>query len=228
MNSTDSNPQTDMTGSSHHDMKMAAEPAEGHMLATDDPANPQNWPIWKKVYVSAAASGLAFVVAFGATSYTVGLGGVQKDFNVSMTVSILGFSIYLWGIAFAPIHTPHLSERFGRQVVYLACYPIFMLFILGAAVSKTFASLMVTRFFAGFFGGPCLVLIEGTFADVWSANVTVTYYGALTLASFIGAGAGETTCEFTQINMLILFNQVPSSPASSSDRLAGPGPSGSP
>lgn len=33
-------------------------------------------------------------------------------------------------------------------------------------------------------------LIEGTFADVWSARVTVTYYSVLTLASFTGTGAG--------------------------------------
>lgn len=46
------------------------------------------------------------------------------------------------------------------------------------------------RFFAGLFGGPALVLIEGTFADVWSADVTVTYYAILTLASFIGTACG--------------------------------------
>ena len=46
------------------------------------------------------------------------------------------------------------------------------------------------RFFAVFFGGPTLVLIEGTFADVWSADVTVSYYSVLTLASFIGTACG--------------------------------------
>jgi len=33
-------------------------------------------------------------------------------------------------------------------------------------------------------------LIEGTFADVWSARVTVSYYSFLTLASFTGTAAG--------------------------------------
>lgn len=35
-----------------------------------------------------------------------------------------------------------------------------------------------------------LRLIEGTFADVWSAQVTVSYYSVLTLASFTGTAAG--------------------------------------
>ena len=108
-----------------------------------------------------------------------------------MQTAILGLSLNLLGIAFAPIFTPHLSELFGRQAVYLISIPTFSLFILGASFSRSFAALAVCRFFAGFFGGPCLVLIEGTFADVWSANMTVAYYSSLALASFIGAACGK-------------------------------------
>lgn len=74
-----------------------------------------------------------------------------------MQVAILGLSLYLLGIAFAPITTPHITERLGRQVVYLLSLPLFSLFILGASFSKSFAALAVCRFFAGFFGGPCIV-----------------------------------------------------------------------
>ena len=94
------------------------------------------------------------------------------------------------GIFFAPIHTPHLTQRYGRRPVYLIGVPIFALFILGASFSRSFGALLVCRFFAGLFGGPTLVLIEGTFADVWSADVTVSYYSILTLASFIGTACG--------------------------------------
>ena len=109
---------------------------------------------------------------------------------MSMTVAILGFSLNLAGIAFAPILTPHLTERVGRSAVYLISLPIFMLFILGASRSQSFASLAVCRFFAGFFGGPSLVLIEGTFADCWSAELTNTYYSVLALSPYIGTACG--------------------------------------
>ena len=114
-----------------------------------------------------------------------------------MQVAILGLSLNLLGIAFAPIITPHLSERFGRQAVYLISLPTFSLFILGASFSRSFAALAVCRFFAGFFGGPCLVLIEGTFADVWSANTTVVYYSFLALAAFIGTACGKLCLAFS-------------------------------
>jgi MFS family permease len=48
----------------------------------------------------------------------------------------------------------------------------------------------ICRFLAGFAGGPCLVLIEGTFADIWSAETTNTYYAFLGTAAYIGAACG--------------------------------------
>lgn len=122
----------------------------------------------------------------------------MKEFNVSMTVAILGLSLNLLGIAFAPIITPHITERLGRSPVYLASLPLFSLFILGASRSHSYSSLAVCRFFAGFFGGPCLVLIEGTFADCWRGHTTVTYYSVLSLSSYIGAACGMAFMTLSQ------------------------------
>ncbi|KAI9871535.1 MAG: hypothetical protein M1830_002778, partial [Pleopsidium flavum] len=173
-----------------HPTSLGEDSMTGHMMSLQDPDNPLNWPIYKRIYASAVALAFAFVVAFGITVYTAGISEVTTRFDVSATVAILGLSLYLLGIAFAPLTTPHLSEAFGRSTVYLISLPLFSLFILGAGLSKNFTTLAVCRFFAGFFGGPCLVLIEGTFADVWSANVTGSYYAILSLASFVGAGTG--------------------------------------
>ena len=104
--------------------------------------------------------------------------------------AVFGFSIIFLGIASAPLHTPHISERLGRKPVYLASLPLFAICIIGVGFQKTFGGVMALRFLAGVFGGPCLVLIEGTFADVWSSRTTVTYYSALTLGSYLGAAFG--------------------------------------
>ena len=57
--------------------------------------------------------------------------------------------------------------------------------------TKSYAGIIVCRFLAGFAGGPCIVLIEGTFADIWSAETTNTYYGFLGTAQYVGAGLGK-------------------------------------
>jgi MFS transporter, DHA1 family, multidrug resistance protein len=128
--------------------------------------------------------------AFGLTSYTAGISQIFHQFNVSMTLAILGFTIYLMGISFASIYTPHLSERLGCSVIYLTTIPICLLFILGASRSSTIGGVIICRFFAELFGGPSLVLIDGTFADIWSADTTNTYYAFLGASSYIGAALG--------------------------------------
>lgn len=100
-------------------------------------------------------------------------------------------SLYLFGIAFAPIWTPHLTERIGRSLIYLVALPVCALFILGAGLSHSVGGVLACRFLAGLSGGPCLVLIEGTFADIWSAKTTNTYYAFLGTAAYFGAALGQ-------------------------------------
>lgn len=111
-------------------------------------------------------------------------------------MAVLPFAIFLWGVAFAPIYTPHLAERLGRSVIYFTSVLLFSIFTLGVGYSQNFASIVVLRFFAGLVGGPCLVLIEGTFADIWDANQTNTYYAVLGTASYIGAACGPLILGF--------------------------------
>lgn len=40
----------------------ATEPMAGHTISVQDPDNPQNWPIHRRVYVSAVSVAFAFVV----------------------------------------------------------------------------------------------------------------------------------------------------------------------
>lgn len=115
----------------------------------------------------------------------------MEEFNVNMTTAILGFSLFVFGIFLAPITTPHASERYGRTPVYLVNMFLCMLFLLGASRATSWTALASLRFYAGVFGGPCLVLIEGTYADMWSAATTGTYYAFTAAAANIGAGLGK-------------------------------------
>lgn len=121
---------------------------------------------------------------------------IAAEFEVSTTMAILAFTIYLFAVSLAPIYSPHIAERHGRSVFYLLSFFIHMLFLLGGARSTTISGLVVCRFFAGLFGGPSLVLIEGTFADIWAAETTNTYYAFLGAASYIGAALGPLVCGF--------------------------------
>lgn len=93
---------------------------------------------------------------------------------------------------FAPWWVPHVTERVGRSISYWIYLLLNAAFNLGAGFAHTIPAFLVCRFFAGFFGGPTIVLLEGSFADVWTADRTNTYYAIQGLASFWGAGFGRT------------------------------------
>lgn len=75
----------------------------------------------------------------GATAYTAGLNFVVADFNFNPSGSatylpegpIAAFSLYIFGIAFAPIVTPHIAERVGRSYIYFVSITLCGLFLLG-------------------------------------------------------------------------------------------------
>lgn len=65
MKPNDSSPMhPEMSISSEEAMKdlTASTPATGHMMPANNPDNPQNWPLYKKVYASAVAFAFAWVV----------------------------------------------------------------------------------------------------------------------------------------------------------------------
>jgi MFS transporter, DHA1 family, multidrug resistance protein len=87
----------------------------------------------------------------------------------------------------------------------MVALPVWMLFVLGTGLTQNFATVAVCRFLVGASSGPALVLIEGTFADVWSVEVTGRYSAALTGASYVGTACGEPS--------LFHFSMVPVPPS---------------
>ena len=94
--------------------------------------------------------------------YTPALADIMADFNVSRTAALVGITVYTMGLAFGPVFSAPMSEKYGRKIVYLLSSPVFILFTLGAGFSKSFASLIVCRFFAGLTGSPALAVGAGS------------------------------------------------------------------
>ena len=104
---------------------------------------------------------------FMSSIYAPGYKQIMVEFNVSSSVSLLGVSLSCLGLAFGPMIAAPLSETAGRLIIYRLSLPISALFVLGSAVSDSLASVLVCRFFAGFFGSPALSVGSGTIADIW-------------------------------------------------------------
>ncbi|KKA21423.1 hypothetical protein T310_4544 [Rasamsonia emersonii CBS 393.64] len=151
-----------------------------------DPENPQNWPLGKKIYHTLCVAVYAFTITYMSSAYAPGATQLAEQLGVSETVSLLGVSLFCVGLSLGPVIAAPLSETFGRLIIYRLSLPISILFIIGSAVASDMASIAICRFFAGAFGSPALSVGGGTMADMWPPSLygptTVTFL----LAPFLG------------------------------------------
>ncbi|KAI1179751.1 polyamine transporter 1 [Nemania sp. FL0916] len=160
----------------------------------DDPYHPQNWPLKKKLVTSAILGFTTITSAFTSSIFSAATPYVAKEFNVSAEVGILGISLYVLGFATGPSIWAPFSELKGRRLPILIAMFGFSIFTIACAVAKDLQTLLICRFFAGFFGASPLTVVGAVFSDMYSnatRGIAITLFsmGVFTgplLAPFVG------------------------------------------
>ncbi|ODV91571.1 hypothetical protein CANCADRAFT_46606 [Tortispora caseinolytica NRRL Y-17796] len=133
----------------------------------DDPANPRNWSRAYKWYITISAGFMFLAVTFGSSVYVSGSVEIMYEMHVSRTVSLLGLTLYLFGLSAGPMLGAPVSEILGREIVYLSSMPCAILFNVGIAQANNIGTILVCRFFAGVFASPVMAISSGTMVDLW-------------------------------------------------------------
>lgn len=134
----------------------------------DDPYRPLNWPHKKKV-ITTALYGLTTMGATWASAvYSPGVRQIAEDFHVSQEVATLGVSFLLFGFGVGPLIWAPLSEVYGRKLAVLVPYAIGICFTFGTATAKDIQTVLITRFFAGFFGSAPVTNTGGVLGDLFA------------------------------------------------------------
>jgi MFS family permease len=134
-------------------------------FATGDTENPRNWPSWRKWLLVAVITPIDLSVSWGASGFSPATASFQAEFGLSETVATLGLSLYIFGLALGPMSLAPLSEFFGRSVIYIGSYAVFLVLLAATALAQHVAAFMVLRFFSGLFAAvtigqysPCVSL----------------------------------------------------------------------
>ena len=140
----------------------------------NDPLHPQNWPLSKKIGISVTLAYTTFVSSFASAIFSSAVGEIGPHFHISTEVAILGVTLYVLGFASGPTVWAPASELIGRR--WPICIGMFgySIFTIATATSKDVQTLMLTRFFAGFFSAspspsclPPLRIYITTRQEVW-------------------------------------------------------------
>lgn len=72
----------------------------------DDPLNPLNWTVRKRVWATILLSFTTFAVTFASSVFSSGLRVVAAEFDISLEVATLGTSLFVLGFAVGPLVRP--------------------------------------------------------------------------------------------------------------------------
>lgn len=69
----------------------------------DDPQNPMNWTIKKKMATTLTYAFTTMGAAFASSSFSPTFNAVSEEFDVSTEVTTLSLSLFVLGFAFGPL-----------------------------------------------------------------------------------------------------------------------------
>ncbi|OAG14712.1 major facilitator superfamily transporter multidrug resistance [Alternaria alternata] len=155
------------------DLERASGSTNGDRVDFDGPNdiyNPQNWSFAKKSLNTFLYGLTTLGSTWASAAYSPANEIVAHDFQVSNEVAVLGTSVLLLGFGFGPLVWAPLSEVYGRKWPTVAPCFISALFSFATGASKDIQSIIITRFFCGFFGAAPITCTGGVFADIWDSS----------------------------------------------------------
>ncbi len=81
----------------------------------NDPLNPKNWPLSKKIYTTALWALTTCWITFASAIYSAGTTQISTEFSVSYNVANAGTSLLIFGFALGPMLWAPLCEVYGRK-----------------------------------------------------------------------------------------------------------------
>ncbi|KAJ9639721.1 uncharacterized protein PV06_10822 [Exophiala oligosperma] len=136
----------------------------------DDPLYALNWSTRRKVYTTVLYGLTTMTATWASSCISSGLPGVASGFHVSVEVATLSITLFLFGFGIGPLLWAPLSEVYGRKVATLPACVVAMCFSFGSATAKDIQTLMITRFFTGFFSSAPVANTGGVLGEMYSSN----------------------------------------------------------
>jgi MFS transporter, DHA1 family, multidrug resistance protein len=160
----------------------------------DDPMHAQNWPLKKKLPIAVMLGYTTLTAAFGSSIFSAATIRVAHVFGVSTEVGVLGVSLYVLGFATGPIFWAPFSELYGRRTPLVLASFGFSVFSVAVAVGKDLQTVLICRFWGGFFGACPLTIVGAVFSDMFNNRTrgvaitvfSMTVFTGPLLAPFIG------------------------------------------
>lgn len=162
--------------------------------------NPFNWTPARKSIITWISCVATAVTAFAAGSYTSGSSQMSNYWGVSHVAITVGVTTFTTGFAIAPMVLAPFSEFNGRRPIFVVTGTLFVLLQLCCAVTRSYAGMLVARFFVGCSSSTFSTMVGGVVADIYRSEDRNTAMALFSGAALFGTGLGPLVSGFVAAN----------------------------
>lgn len=155
-----------------------------------------------RLSIGAILAYTCFCSSFTSSIFSASTISLGMYFGVSTEVATLSTSLYVMGYAFGPLIWGPFSELQGRKLPIMIGMFGFSVFCFGTATGKDLQTVMICRFFTGFFGSSPLAIVAAVFADMFDSKQRGTAIVIFSSMVFMGPMFGPFIGGFINVSYL--------------------------
>lgn len=153
-----------------------------------DKEDTRNMSKFKKWCIVIIISFTTFCLTCTLAAWTMASDHIIEYFQISHEVSVLGISLYVFGLGVGGIFLSPISEFHGRKVVYLISLWFSFAFQCLTSFGPNIGSVLFGRFMLGLFGSAFIGVAAGTLSDIFSKEEIHKPLLVYTISPFLGPG----------------------------------------
>ncbi|KAE8145886.1 major facilitator superfamily domain-containing protein [Aspergillus avenaceus] len=156
----------------------------------DDPQNPYNWSLTRKVSIAIVISCSQLATLMSTSMMAAALNKISKDIGLSISTTQICFSIFVLGLAFGPFLVAALSEIYGRKPVLIGFNAWYILWNSLCPVGDSPGLMIAGRVLAGCGASAGVTLMAPIMADMFHAKDRGKSLALATLIPYMGPALG--------------------------------------
>ncbi|CAN6600378.1 probable drug/proton antiporter Yhk8p [Trichomonascus vanleenenianus] len=156
----------------------------------DDKENVRNMSLWRKWVIVLLMTVSTMELTFVNSAWSTTNDSIRDYFQCPEEVAILGIAVFVFALALGPLLIAPASEFYGRRPVYFVGFLGYIAFQVPTAFGKNIETIIIGRFFSGFFGSVFLSNVPGTISDIFDKQELGLPMSVYSLGPFAGPGIG--------------------------------------
>jgi multidrug resistance protein len=158
--------------------------------------SPFMWSSTRKTTTLVLCCAATLCSAYSAGAYFLPSAALEKKWGLSPVAFNTGVTTWAVGFALSPMILAPFSELNGRKPVFTGSGILFIVALLGCALTDSFAGMLVARFFVGVGASTFATMVGGVISDVYHSEVRNTPMALYSGAALAGTGLGPMVSGF--------------------------------